>query len=85
MLRGVRVESKVSGLSRWKMELPFTERGRAVCSTLWGMTGTSVLDIRHLRQLLDIQVQMLSWLLVIQAWGLGETLGVDLNLAVVSN
>ena len=56
-----------------------------MCSTLWGMTGTSVLGIRHLRQLLDIQVEMLSWLLEIQAWGLGETLGVDLNLGIVSN
>lgn len=54
--------------------------------TVWGMIlGTSVLDIRSLRQFLPIQVETLSWPLETQAWGLGESLGVDVNFGIVGN
>lgn len=47
LLRGVQVTSKLSGLSPWRTEVPFSARGRSVGSTVWGMVGASVwtLDI----------------------------------------
>lgn len=60
-------------------------RRRTVCITVWGMIGTSVLEIRNLRQFSYIQVEMLSWPLEIQEWGPGESLGVDVNFRIVSN
>lgn len=54
--------------------------------TVWGMIiGTSVLDIRRLRQFLPIQVETLSRPLETQDWGLGESLAVDVNFGSVGN